>query len=77
VGAAGHLTIGDGAIVTPQTGIASSVDAGVIVSGSPAIDHRNWLKSSAAFSRLPDIQRTVRKLESRIAMLERMLKETV
>lgn len=77
VGAAGHLTIGDGAIVTPQTGIASSVDAGVMVSGSPAIDHRNWLKSSAAFSRLPDIQRTVRKLESRIAMLERMLKETV
>jgi UDP-3-O-[3-hydroxymyristoyl] glucosamine N-acyltransferase len=77
VGAAGHLTIGDGAIVTPQTGIASSVDAGVIVSGSPAIDHRNWLKSSAAFSRLPDLQRTVRKLESRIAMLEKLLKETV
>ena len=77
VGAAGHLTIGDGAIATPQTGIASSVDAGVIVSGAPAIDHRNWLKSSAAFSRLPEIQKTVRRLESRIAVLENMLKETV
>ena len=69
--------IGDGAIATPQTGIASSVDPGVIVSGSPAMDHRNWLKSSAAFSRLPDIQKTVRRLESRIAALEKMLKETV
>lgn len=77
VGAAGHLNIGDGAIVTPQTGIASSIDAGVIVSGSPAIDHRNWLKSSAAFSRLPEIQKTVRKLESRIAALENTLKKTM
>jgi len=74
VGAAGHLQIGDGAIVTPQTGLASSVEAGAIVSGSPAIDHKNWLKSSASFSRLPDIQKTVRSLEARVSELERALK---
>ena len=76
VGAAGHLRIGDGAVATPQTGIASSVGDGAVVSGSPAIDHRNWLKSSAAFSRLPDLQKTVRKLESRIEALEASLKTT-
>lgn len=75
VGAAGHLRIGDGAIATPQTGIASSVEAGAIVSGSPAIDHRNWLRSSAAFSKIPDIQKTVRRLEARVAVLENALKE--
>ena len=75
VGAAGHLTIGDGAIATPQTGIASSVQAGAMVSGSPAIDHRNWLRSSAAFSKIPDIHKTVRRLEARIAVLENELKE--
>jgi len=74
VGAAGHLRIGDGAIATPQTGIASSVEAGVIVSGSPAIDHRNWLRSSVAFSRLPDILKSVRGLENRVAFLENALK---
>jgi UDP-3-O-[3-hydroxymyristoyl] glucosamine N-acyltransferase len=74
VGAAGHLRIGDGAIATPQTGIASSVEAGVIVSGSPAIDHRNWLRSSVAFSRLPDILKSVRGLETRVAVLENALK---
>lgn len=74
VGAAGHLRIGDGAIATPQTGIASSVEAGVIVSGSPAIDHRSWLRSSAAFSRLPDILKSVRSLETRVAVLENALK---
>ena len=75
VGAAGHLTIGDGAIATPQTGIANSVEAGKIISGAPAIDHNNWLRSSAAFSRLPDTQKTVRKLEARVTALENALKE--
>lgn len=75
VGAAGHLTIGDGAVATPQTGIANSVEAGMIVSGAPAIDHRNWLKSSIAFSKLPELQKTVRRLESRVASLEDTLKE--
>lgn len=75
VGAAGHLTIGDGAVVTPQSGIANSVEDGRTVSGSPAIDHRNWLRSSAAFSRLPEMQKTVRSLESRVTSLEKMLRE--
>lgn len=76
VGAAGHLTIGDGAIATPQTGIANSIGAGEVVSGAPAIEHRNWLKSSAAFAKLPEIQKTVRKLEARVASIERLLKES-
>jgi len=70
VGVAGHLTIGDGAIATAQTGIPSSVEAGRVVSGYPAIDNRAWLKASVAFARLPDLQRTVRRLENRIAELE-------
>ena len=74
VGAAGHLTIGDGAVATPQTGIANSVEAGMIVSGAPAIDHRNWLKSSIAFSKLPELQKTVRRLEARVTSLEDTLK---
>lgn len=70
VGVVGHLTIGDGTIVTPQSGIANSIEAGKTVSGSPAIDHNKWLRSSAAFSRLPDTQREVTSLESRISILE-------
>jgi len=71
VGVAGHLTIGDGTIVTPQSGIANSVESGRTISGSPAIDHNKWLRSSAAFPRLPDIQRAVRGLESRVSSLEK------
>lgn len=74
VGAAGHLTIGDGAIATPQTGIANSVEAGAVVSGAPAIDHRLWLKTSASLSRLPEIQRTIRRLAIQIKALEAIVK---
>lgn len=77
VGAAGHLTIGDDAIATPQTGIASSVEPGKIISGAPAMDHKDWLKTSAVLPRLPDIQKAVRKLDSRISKLESTSSEKV
>jgi len=60
VGVVGHCKIGDGAIVTPQSGVAGDIAAGAIVSGSPAIDHKLWLKVSALLSRLPEIARAVR-----------------
>jgi len=73
VGAAGHLQIGDGAIVTPQTGLANSVKAGEIVSGSPAMGHKDWLRASAVLPRLPDLQKAVRRLDSRVTALESTL----
>ncbi len=70
VGAAGHLTIGDGVIATAQTGIPNSVDAGKVVSGYPAIDNRDWLKSSAVFNQLPQLLREIRALKERLETLE-------
>ena len=69
VGVAGHLTIGDGAIATAQTGIPSSVEKGAVISGYPAIDNRSWLRSSAVFAKLPDLQKRLRALERQIATL--------
>jgi UDP-3-O-[3-hydroxymyristoyl] glucosamine N-acyltransferase len=63
VGVAGHLTVGDGAVATAQTGIPSSIEPGAVVSGYPAIDNRAWLKASAVFAKLPELQRRVRELE--------------
>jgi UDP-3-O-[3-hydroxymyristoyl] glucosamine N-acyltransferase len=73
VGSAGHLTLGDGVIVTGQTGIPGDVESGKIISGSPAIDNRQWLKSTAIFARLPEIQKHVRELEKRVDSLEKAL----
>ena len=70
VGVAGHLTIGDGVIATGQTGIPGDVEPGRVISGSPAIDNRAWLKSSAVFAKLPELQRRVRELEQKLAAQE-------
>ncbi|MGE5126579.1 MAG: UDP-3-O-(3-hydroxymyristoyl)glucosamine N-acyltransferase [Betaproteobacteria bacterium] len=69
VGVAGHLTIGDGVIATAQSGIPSSVEPGALVSGYPAIENRAWLRSSAVFVKLPELQRRLRELERKVASL--------
>ncbi len=70
VGVAGHLTIGDNVTATAQTGIPNSVEQGKVISGYPAIENRQWLKSSAVFARLPDLVKTVRNLEKRLEDME-------
>jgi len=69
VGVAGHLTIGDDVIATAQTGIPGSLEKGAVVSGYPAIENRAWLKSSALFARLPELQRRLRELERKVESL--------
>ena len=71
VGVAGHLTLGKGVIATAQTGIPNSVDAGSFISGYPAIDNRDWLKSSAVFRRLPEMKKAVADLQKRLEDLEK------
>jgi UDP-3-O-[3-hydroxymyristoyl] glucosamine N-acyltransferase len=65
-GAAGHLTIGDGAVVTAQSGVPNDVPAGAQYSGYPAMESRQWRKCVAAFLRLPELVRTVRRLEEQL-----------
>jgi UDP-3-O-[3-hydroxymyristoyl] glucosamine N-acyltransferase len=60
VGVAGHCKIGDGVIVTAQSGTHGDILAGAMVSGSPAFDHKQWLRCTAVFPRLPEIARAVR-----------------
>ena len=60
VGVAGHCTVGDGAMATAQSGIPGDVAPGKIVSGYPAIDNRQWLRSVALFNRLPDLLRDIK-----------------
>ena len=60
VGVAGHCEIGDGVVATAQSGIPNDVAAGKMVSGYPAIDNRQWLRSVALFNRLPEILKGLR-----------------
>jgi UDP-3-O-[3-hydroxymyristoyl] glucosamine N-acyltransferase len=70
-GVAGHLEIGDDVMLTAKSATSHNVPAGRVISGIPAFDNREWLRSTAAFRRLGDMQRTLRTLEARLAALEK------
>ncbi len=72
-GVAQHLTIGNRATVGPQAGIGKSVPDGQIVSGSPGMPHRLWLKVSKIIPTLPDMKKKIRQLEKRVEGLEKAL----
>lgn len=55
VGVAGHCHIGDRVIVTAQSGVGGNIEAGKIISGSPAYDNRQWLRVCAIMPRLPEM----------------------
>ncbi len=60
VGVAGHCNIGDGVIVTAQSGTHGDIPAGSMVSGSPAFNHKQWLRAVGIFSKLPELAKAVR-----------------
>jgi UDP-3-O-[3-hydroxymyristoyl] glucosamine N-acyltransferase len=71
VGIAGHLKVGDDAVLTAKSATSHDVEAGRTVSGVPAFDNREWLRSTAAFRRLGDMARRLRELQKRLESLEK------
>ena len=70
VGIAGHLRVGDDAVITAKSATSHDVPDGKILSGIPAFENREWLRSIAAFRRLGEIARAVRDLEKRVRGIE-------
>lgn len=73
VGFAGHTDVGDGAVITAQSGTSHNIEAGAVVSGSPAFDTATWRRSVAAFPKLPNLIRQMRRLEKEVAALRKEL----
>jgi UDP-3-O-[3-hydroxymyristoyl] glucosamine N-acyltransferase len=65
VGVAGHCNVGDGVIVTAQSGTHGDIPPGSMVSGSPAFDHKQWLRAVGIFNKLPELAKAVRNLTAR------------
>jgi len=52
-GVAGHCNVGDNVVITAQSGTHGDIPAGIMVSGSPAFDHKQWLRAVNAFAIYP------------------------
>jgi UDP-3-O-[3-hydroxymyristoyl] glucosamine N-acyltransferase len=65
-GVAGHITVGDGCTAASRAGITADLAPGKVVSGYPAMDHRQWLRAQNVFKDLPDLAKRIRDLERRL-----------
>jgi UDP-3-O-[3-hydroxymyristoyl] glucosamine N-acyltransferase len=43
----------------------------MIVSGYPAIENKNWLKSSVIFAKLPELHKTILRMQKDLAELKK------
>ena len=66
VGVANNAQIGDGAIATAQSGVISDVGSGQVVSSSPAVPNKIYLKASAIYKRLPEMYQTLKRLQKKL-----------
>ncbi len=74
VGIAGHATIASKTNVGAQSGIPNSVKKeGTTLMGYPALEYRNFWKSSAVFKNLPDLSKQIYQMEKEIEELKKKL----
>lgn len=74
VGIAGHATIANKTMAGAQAGIPNSVKKeGTTIQGSPAIDAKNFWKSSAIFKNLPDMWADINNMKKEIKELKEQL----
>jgi len=71
VGISDHLSIGDKVMIGSQSGVAKSIPSGEIVSGTPTLPHRRWLRCMGLVGKLPEINDRIRELERKVADLEK------
>lgn len=76
VGVVGHVSIGDNVIVGAQAGVPGSLEGNAYYSGSPAMPHKEWLKTMGTLPKLPEMRKKINEYEKRLAVLEaRLAKE--
>ncbi len=72
-GVVNHVKIGDFAQVAAQSGVHADLEAGTKVMGSPSMPLAQGRRASKTFQQLPDLRKTVKRLERELAELRRRL----
>jgi UDP-3-O-[3-hydroxymyristoyl] glucosamine N-acyltransferase len=68
-----HVHMADGSMLGPCSGAMDDVEPKQIVTGLPAIPHRQFLREQAAMRHLPELRSEIRKLQDELAELRKSL----
>jgi UDP-3-O-[3-hydroxymyristoyl] glucosamine N-acyltransferase len=69
-GIVGHIHLADGTKVNGQSGVSKSTKANASLTGSPAGDYTQMLRSQSLVKRLPELEKRIAELEKVIAELK-------
>lgn len=69
-GVADHAVMEDGVLIVGRSGVHGTLKKGVY-SGLPAMPHKEWLRASVVFQKLPEMHKKLLKLEEKIKELQR------
>ncbi len=58
-----HVKLGKGVMAGARAGILHDIPDGQVVSGYPAISHKEWLRAQGIYSKLPEYIRRLQRLE--------------
>ena len=75
VGIIGHINIGNGVMIGAQSGVINNISDGKIVLGAPAIDANIARRAYSMHKYLPDMRKTIRRLEKEVESLQKSLEE--
>ncbi len=67
----GHITVGDNVQIAGKAGVTKSVESGEVLSGTPAIPHRLWLRVQNIIPKLPELKNQIRTIEKRLKIIEK------
>ncbi len=73
VGLAGHIKVEDKVTLGAQCGVTGNVKSGQTLLGSPAINAKNFIKSSIYHKRLPDLVAELNCLKKEVEELKKQL----
>ncbi|MDD2463612.1 MAG: UDP-3-O-(3-hydroxymyristoyl)glucosamine N-acyltransferase [Desulfobulbus sp.] len=72
-GVAGHLHLEDQVMVAAMSGVHNNQPKGAMLGGAPAFEVKSWGRASAAFSRLPEMVKEVRRLRKEVDRLSTLV----
>jgi len=75
---AGHLKVGDNLTFGGRAGVTGDIlgdGTPQVFSGTPLQPHKDWLRASMTFTRLPELRKEVTRLKRQVEELEKQLKE--
>lgn len=64
-----HVRVGAGAVIAARAGVIDDIEPKAMVSGAPALPHRQMLREQAAIRRLPELVVQARQMQEQLSEL--------